>query len=164
MSNTRSSSKPRSGVFATRRGATGTTHSRSDPENLPRCSACDNASFANALWATLKEEHYLSSHPDFGHHGHPQSQDVLGVLALFEYDLDRNPLHNFDVVSCGILGRQEAEEGPGGPADAENMTLIGATVRVNRDSGGLSGPHALELRLLEVGRYPDVLAVERDDG
>src|SRR5215831_2471015 len=84
------------------------------------------------------------SHPDLGHYGHAQSQHMLGILALFEYDLDRNPLYHFDVVSCGILGRQEAEERAGGAGDRENAARVGAAVSVNGNSGGLPGPHALE--------------------
>lgn len=58
--------------------------------------------------ATLWSAH---SHVRLDRHSRPEQ--VLGVLSFFENDLDRNALHNLDIIAGGILRRQQAIARPG---------------------------------------------------
>jgi hypothetical protein len=48
-----------------------------------------------------------SLHPYLWFDRHSGAEQVLWVLALVEHDLDGDSLHDLDVISRGILGRQQ---------------------------------------------------------
>ena len=58
-----------------------------------------------------------------GLHGHSWPEEVLGVLTLFEHDLDRDALDDLDVISRGVLRREQAEARPAGAGDVENVPV-----------------------------------------
>ncbi len=93
----------------------------------------------------------------------PGPQQVLGVLALLEHDLHRHALHDFDVVAGRVFRRQQAEARAGGGGDAVHVPLeLAAPYASTSIVARWPGSHVAQLRLLEIGRDPDV--VERDDG
>src|SRR5262245_2451981 len=93
-----------------------------------------------------------SASVDGGRHRHARPQQVIRVLAGVEHDLHRHPLDHLDEVAAGVLGRQQAEARPRGRGDAFHLALEGLpAVGVDLDVGHLPYPHAVDLRLLEVG-------------
>ena len=89
---------------------------------------------------------------------------MLRVLPLFKEDLYGNALHNLDIVAGGILRRKEAVARPAGAGDAVDVPVVLSAVRIYEDLYVLAGAHIGHLRLFEVGGYPNVLAVQRDNG
>jgi hypothetical protein len=84
---------------------------------------------------------------------------VTGV----EHDLHRHPLDDLDPVAGGILGRQQREAGTGAGADRVHHAAEPlAREAVDFDLRLHAGPHARQLRLLEVGEHPHF--VQRHDG
>ena len=92
----------------------------------------------------------------------PGRSRCSAILAGVQRDLHRHALHHLDEVAAGVLGREQAEAGPGGRGDAVDVPVEGVVVGVDHDAHVLPGPHLLELCLLEIRRHPDV--VERHDG
>src|SRR6516225_11050385 len=74
-----------------------------------------------------------SSQIDLRLNAHARTQRPVAVLARIENDLYRNPLHDFDVVASGILGRQGAEQWTGGAGNAVDVAPVGTAARVHRE-------------------------------
>src|SRR2546426_12085309 len=87
--------------------------------------------------------------------GHSQAQPTLGALPLLESDFHRHALHHLDVVTRGVLGREQAELRSARPGDALDVAIVFAPVGVDVNLDGLAGSHVLELSLFEISRYPD---------
>src|SRR4026207_1656924 len=88
---------------------------------------------------------------------------MVGVLARLEDDLDRNALYRLPVVARRFLWRQEAELRAGRGGDAVDVAIQLAPESIDLHRGALPGLHVAQLRLLEVGRRPDVsLGYERE--
>src|SRR5258708_12756144 len=51
----------------------------------------------------------ISAHLHARHHRHAGAERTAGIQRIVEHDLDRNALHHLDVISRGILRRQQAE-------------------------------------------------------
>ena len=83
------------------------------------------------------------------------------VLLRLEDDLYWNPLHDLDVVPCGIFRRKQAEQRPGGSGNAVHMTLESSAAGIHVNLCLLPHSHVLKLGLFEVGGDPHFL--ERDD-
>jgi hypothetical protein len=88
---------------------------------------------------------------------------MLRILALLEHDFHRDSLHHLDVIPSGILGRQQTVASARGPANVEDMPIVGPAVSVHENFYGLPGLHIGQLRLFEISGYPDVFAIQRDD-
>src|SRR5579872_1660948 len=88
---------------------------------------------------------------------HAGPQAVIVVLAGVEVDANRNALHHLDVVSGGILRRQNAEPRTAGAAHLDDFSGVGVVVGVDREVHVLAGLHAAQLGLLEVGDDPDIV-------
>src|SRR5579872_3097376 len=87
---------------------------------------------------------------------HSGSQQMVRILARVKIDADGNPLYHLDVISRGVLGRQQAEPRPTGAPDARHVTVILAIIGIYAEHDLLARLHMLQLRLFEVGRDPDV--------
>src|SRR5579864_3579206 len=98
--------------------------------------------------------------PHLGFDRHPGAQQVIFVFSRIEDDFYRDSLHNFYIVSSGILGRKQAEAGAAGAGDAIDLAIIFSAVRVNLNGDQLTYSHIAKLRLFEVGGYPNV--IQRD--
>src|SRR5271165_1494958 len=85
---------------------------------------------------------------------------MIVVRARIEHDLDRDALHDLDVVSGGVFWREEAEAGAAGGGNAVDLPVIGPAVGVDFNRGLLSNFHFAKLRLFEVGRDPNVVQVD----
>ena len=105
-----------------------------------------------------------SSDPNVGFDGHSGPEQVLRVLTIFENDFDRDSLDDLHIISRGILRRQDAVTRSAGACDVQDVAVIIAAVGIHVNLHGLAGAHIFQLRFLEVGGHPDVLAVQRDDG
>src|SRR5579859_6927265 len=84
---------------------------------------------------------------------------MIVVRAWIEVNLYRNALHHFDVISCGILRRQQAEARAAGAGNAVHFAAVFAPVSVNFDGDGLSWSHIPQLSYFEVRGDPDVVEV-----
>ncbi len=69
---------------------------------------------ADQEWAAARVR---LSHSDVRFHRHPWPQEVLRVLSFIEHDFDGDSLHHLDVVTRGILRRQQAVERSGSGSD-----------------------------------------------
>src|SRR5690348_5962235 len=56
-----------------------------------------------------------------GFHRHAHAQEMITILSGVENDPDRNPLHHFDVVACGVFRREETERFAGGAGDIQHV-------------------------------------------
>ena len=59
------------------------------------------------------------AHYHFRDDRHPRAQRAVRIRLFLENDLDRHPLHDFDEVAGGVLGRQQAE--PGGRRGGDRL-------------------------------------------
>src|SRR6201996_8159172 len=83
---------------------------------------------------------------------------LLQLLGMVEHDLDRHALRHLDVVAGRVLGRQRAEVAARGALEALHVGReLDVGDRVDLDGHGLVDAHLLELRLLVVGRHPQVV-------
>src|SRR2546422_8029006 len=90
----------------------------------------------------------LNQYPTFalfdfyvGLHRHSRPQQVLWVLSLFEHYLDGHSLDDLDVITRGILGREQAVACSAGPGNVENMPVVCAdrkSTRLNSSHGYIS--------------------------
>src|SRR5579885_422282 len=97
-----------------------------------------------------------------GFDGHAGAEQMLRVLPAIEADAHWNALHDLDIVSAGVFGRQQAERLAGGAGNALDITSVTApAVGIDRDPGALAGPHVAHLGLLKESGRPDV--VQTDD-
>src|SRR5579862_4673522 len=103
----------------------------------------------------------LSTHVDRGLDRHSRPQQVLFVLILIEPDSHGESLHYLDVVSGGVLGREQAEQRTGGAGKALDLSLVVSSESVYSDRYGFTRAHVSELRFFEVCGDPDV--VQRDN-
>jgi hypothetical protein len=79
------------------------------------------------------------------------------IQRIVEHDLDRNALHHLDVVSRGILRRQQAEGRAAAALEAVDMAVEGLVgIGVYADFDRLADAHLGKLRFLEIGGDPDV--------
>jgi hypothetical protein len=77
-------------------------------------------------------------------------------------DLHRHALDDLDVIAGGILRRQQRERGAGSGLNAVDMATDFAFRKgIDLERHRLSGPHAVELNLLEVRRNPDLIGHKR---
>ena len=78
--------------------------------------------------------------------------------SLWSYrDLDGHALDDFHKIAARVIGRQQTERRAGRRRNAVDVSRVRAIVGIDRDTRRLSGPHTLELRLLEIRRDPDVV-------
>src|SRR5580704_11801435 len=90
-----------------------------------------------------------------------QSFDVeLLTRWAIEIDSYRHALHNFHIMTGGILG-QYAEYRPGSATQIGDAALPLAAICVHVDFDGLAGAQAGQLGLLKIGGHPDI--IERQD-
>ena len=92
---------------------------------------------------------------------HARPQQMLRVLVVIEPNSHREPLHHFHVVPGGIFWGKQTKQRAGGPGKALDFTLVVVPKGVHTNGDRLSRSHPFELRLLEVGRDPDI--VQRND-
>src|SRR5580704_7754380 len=86
-----------------------------------------------------------------------QSFDVeLLTRWAIEIDSYRHALHNFHIMTGGILG-QYAEYRPGSATQIGDAALPLAAICVHVDLDGLAGAQAGQLGLLEIGSHPDII-------
>src|SRR5262249_54182901 len=96
-------------------------------------------------------------------HRHPRSQKMLRILTGIQHDFYGHALDHLHEVTRRILRRQQAEARAGGAGDRIDLSFeIAAAKRVDVERRALTGPHALQLRLLVIRDHPDV--VELHDG
>src|SRR5579864_4248961 len=100
------------------------------------------------------------ANPDLGGYRFAGAQLVLLVRPRIEHDLDRNALHNLDIVSGGVLWRQEAEARAAGSGNAVDFSVVLSAIRIDFNGDLLSRPHVAELRLLKVPRNPNVVKID----
>src|SRR5580704_18288820 len=90
-----------------------------------------------------------------------QSFDVeLLTRWAIEIDSYRHALHNFHIMTGGILG-QYAEYRPGSATQIGDAALPLAAICVHVDLDALAGAQAGQLGLLKIGGHPDI--IERQD-
>src|SRR5579862_388338 len=117
------------------------------------------------LWNSMNPGPQLKSlHVHIGLHGHSWAQEMLRVLPFFEKYLYRNSLHDLDVIPRGIFRRQQAVACATGAGDAIDVSIVSASISVNRDLHVLARPHFCHLGFFEIGSYPNVLTIEGSDG
>jgi hypothetical protein len=87
---------------------------------------------------------------------------VLSVLIATDTNSHGQPLHHFDKVATGIVGRQEGEQRPRGAGEIFDCALVIATEGIHKDAHGLTRAHVLKLGFLEICGDPDI--VEGNDG
>src|SRR5689334_12016336 len=102
-----------------------------------------------------------SSHPHVWHDRQSRLQHSLYIETLscgaIEIDPHGYPLYDFHVIVRRVLWRQQTENRPGSSTHVRDAAFPSSTVCVNFDLDGLSGPHMLELRFLEIGGHPNVI-------
>src|SRR5260370_36125544 len=86
--------------------------------------------------------------------------EVLSSRAI-KIDTHWDSLHDFHVVSRGVLGRQQAEHGTCTATQVGYMCFPSVAVSVKLDVDGLPWPHVGKLRFLEIGCNPHI--VKRHD-
>src|SRR5882724_3541461 len=87
---------------------------------------------------------------------------MLWIWWLIKDDLDGQALDHFDVVSCCVLGRDQAELCSSTRLDAVNVSFehlirVGVYGYVHR----LARYHSADLALFEIGSDPDVSRYNR---
>src|SRR6266852_9864979 len=90
-------------------GLTAGRGGRSHPRSVPRCS----------------------SHPDLGLDRHTRPENMLFGLSRVKGDLDRDPLHYFDVVTRGIFRRKQAKQRAAGTSDALHVAVVFLAVGID---------------------------------
>src|SRR5579862_3330640 len=88
---------------------------------------------------------------------HAYAQAVVLIFTGIKINAHRYPLHHFDVVAGGILGRQQAETRTAGPPDTRNVACILAAVSIHAEPHFLPRLHPFELCFLEVHGYPNIV-------
>ena len=86
------------------------------------------------------------------------AKELVGVFVLDggKVDADRNPLHNFYIIAGGVFRREQAQHGARCAPNLSDLSLIGFAGGVDLNVNGLAGRHVAQLRLLEVGRDPQI--------
>ena len=88
---------------------------------------------------------------------------MLRVLTFIEINPHRHSLHNLDVISRGVFGRQQAEPLTSRRGDTLDVAVVfPPAISINGYDGVLAHAHFLQLRLLEISRDPDIF--KRHDG
>ena len=82
---------------------------------------------------------------------------MVGILSEVEQDSNRQPLDDFHVVAGCVLRRQQAEAIAARAGHMLDVATIIPAERIDVNRHRLAAVHAGELRLLEIGRYPDVI-------
>src|SRR5690242_18058627 len=91
-------------------------------------------------------------------HAHPGPQRPIGIVLAVEPDPHRDALHDLGVVARGVVRGQERELRPRGRRETLHVALeMPAGIGVDREICGVARPHVGRLRLLQVGRHPDVV-------
>src|SRR5580704_13871601 len=111
--------------------------------------------------SAIRNSDPLWGHVHAGSHRHARAQEPVLVLAAIKVDPDRYPLDHFDVVARGVLGRQRAEARPARPPNPGDPSGVLMVVGIDTELDLLARSDPLQLRLLKVGRDPDV--VQRHD-
>src|ERR1700730_18240694 len=86
---------------------------------------------------------------------------MVVVLSRIERDTNWKPLHHFDVVTCRVFGRDQAEAFTRCRAQTFDMPFESAAQRVDLDVDRLAGPHPPQLVLLEIGGDPHIVERHR---
>src|SRR5712671_5980726 len=102
-------------------------------------------------------------HPNFGDDRHAWAQAVETRLSGLKSNSHREALHNLDVISRGILRRQEAGNGAGGPGHGFDITIEILAERVHGNSHRLLGMHFPQLAFLEICRHPEITKIGNGD-
>src|ERR1700741_5369141 len=88
--------------------------------------------------------------------GHSRSKHALHLLLLIEHDLHRHALDYFHVIAGRVFRWQQTERCSTAGLNTVDMTAQFETrVSVQGNVYGLSGLHVAELRLFEIGDYPN---------
>ena len=88
----------------------------------------------------------------------PGRELVVLQSWVIEDDLDRQALHDLDVVAGGVLGRQHAECGAGAALETVDLAVEGdRRHRVDNKINVLPRAYVGQLGLLEVRRHPAVV-------
>src|SRR5258708_7774766 len=90
-------------------------------------------------------------------HRHPWTEPVVAVLAGVEIDANGNALDDFYVIARRVLWWQDAEPGPAGSADRDDLPRVCPPIGIDGHPDALAWFHVTELGFLEVGRDPDVV-------
>jgi len=67
---------------------------------------------------------------------------MFGILAFIERDLYREPLHDLDVISCSVFRGQQTESRSAGPRKVQDVAVVNAAIRVDRNLYWLAGANA----------------------
>src|SRR3954462_6305218 len=85
---------------------------------------------------------------------------MVVVRAPIKFDLDRNALHDFHVITGCVLRRQKAEASAAGSGNAVDFAVVLPAVGVDFDGDSLPCLHVPKLSLFEVGCDPDVIQID----
>src|SRR5262245_28641027 len=89
--------------------------------------------------------------------GYARSELKITVLSRLKDDFYGDPLHDFDVIACGIFRRKQAEKWTGRSGDAVDVALVATSIGIRVENHRLTGPDVPKLRLFEISRDPHVL-------
>ena len=85
------------------------------------------------------------------------------IYAAIEDNLHRDALHDLDVITGGIFGRQQTEARAARSRDRIDVTLVGFVGRIHVNVDPQAGLHLAKLRFLEIRGYPEIFFIERND-
>src|ERR1035437_5982351 len=94
-------------------------------------------------------------HPRFN--GHPGPQKALRIFIRVEANSNREPLHDFDIVSRRVFRREQAEKSAGGAGHVFEVAIKVMIESVDVNANGFTGLQSPQLRLFEIGGDPDVV-------
>src|SRR6202034_1218176 len=72
-----------------------------------------------------------SLHVNFGFHGHSQPQRKVFVLSRLQDNFYRYALNDFDIVTGGVLGRQQAQACATGIGKTIDVSVVASAVSVH---------------------------------
>jgi hypothetical protein len=98
-----------------------------------------------------------STDANLGLYRHAWTELMLRVLSLVDMDPYWKALYYLYVVAAGILGREQTEEGSGGPGHVLDCAVVVSSESVDMDGYGLARMHAAKLDFFEIRCDPDVI-------
>ena len=131
------------------------------PKRLPTALIPSPPALRGRLESLIQERRRIDSHGR--HDRHAGAEGDIG-RRMVDDDLDRHALDDLDVVASGVLGRQQRERRAGPGLDAGDVAAeVAIRIGVDLDPRRLARPHVIELGLLKVRDYPDVVRHEHGE-
>src|SRR5207253_6142427 len=98
----------------------------------------------------------LAAYVNAWNHRHARTQHTLQVLLIIEHDLHRHALNYFHIIARRVFRRQQTESRATASLNAVYAsTQFDAGVSIHGNVYRLARMHIPELRLFEIGDYPN---------